>query len=82
MKKWQLQDAKAKFSELVKQAIAGNPQVVTLHGEPVVVVLSKMEYRKLTKPDTSLVDFFQNSPLRGINLDIKRDKSTNRDIEL
>ncbi|MBW2742647.1 MAG: type II toxin-antitoxin system Phd/YefM family antitoxin, partial [Deltaproteobacteria bacterium] len=55
---------------------------VTKHGKDAVVVLSIDEYKKLIKPKTSLLKFFQNSPLSKINLDIKRNKDLPRDIEL
>ncbi len=45
---WQLQEAKQKFSELVKRALNEGRQVVTRHGEDVVVVLSVAEYQKLS----------------------------------
>jgi len=48
MKTWQLQEAKAKFSELVEQAMDGEPQLVTKHGEKAVVVLDYEEYQKLS----------------------------------
>jgi antitoxin Phd len=44
---WQLQEAKAKLSELVQKAIDEGPQTVTRHGKDAVVVLSVKEYSKL-----------------------------------
>lgn len=82
MNKWQLQEAKAKFSEVVKKAVSKGPQMVTLHGQPIVIVLSQDEYNHLIAPKSSLVDFFQQSPLKGISLDLTRDKSTDRGILL
>ena len=41
MQTWQIQTAKARFSELVKQAAEDGPQEITLHGKPVAVVLSR-----------------------------------------
>ncbi len=79
---WQLQNAKNKFSNLVDKAQHNGPQVVTKHGKDAVVVLSIDEYKKLIKPKTSLLKFFQNSPLSKIKLDIKRNKELPRDIEL
>ncbi|MEX2585007.1 MAG: type II toxin-antitoxin system Phd/YefM family antitoxin [Balneolaceae bacterium] len=81
-KKWQLQDAKNRFSELVRKASEEGPQTVTKHGKDSVVVLSAEDYRKLEKPQTSLVNFFRSSPLTGIDLDTERDQSPTRDIEL
>ncbi|MEX1011828.1 MAG: type II toxin-antitoxin system Phd/YefM family antitoxin [Balneolaceae bacterium] len=80
--KWQLQEAKNRFSELVRKASDEGPQTVTKHGKDSVVVLSAEDYRKLEKPKTSLVEFFRTSPLSGMNLDTKRDRSPARDVEL
>ncbi|OGT30289.1 MAG: prevent-host-death protein [Gammaproteobacteria bacterium RIFCSPHIGHO2_12_FULL_35_23] len=82
MKAWQLQEAKAKFSELVKLANTDGPQNITVHGKSAVVVISKTTYDQLTKPKISLVKFLRKSPLMGLKLDLKRNKSYGRDIEL
>ena len=81
-KKWQLQEAKNRFSEVVRKASEEGPQTVTKHGKDSVVVLSTEDYRKLEQPKTSLVEFFQKSPLSKIEIDIKRDKSPARPIKL
>ncbi len=47
-KRWQLQVAKAKFSELFERAFTEGPQVVTRHNKEAVVVLSEDQFRKLT----------------------------------
>lgn len=78
---WALQDAKAQLSKLVKKA-QDSPQFITVHGDPSVVVISQKDYEALATPPGSLVDFFQNSPLQGLKLDLSRDKSPNRDIDL
>ena len=82
MARWQLQDAKNKFSEVVNDAILHGPQTVTRHGQDAVIVLSVKDYRKLSKPKNSLYEFFRNSPLRGVELDLTRDNSLGRDIDL
>jgi prevent-host-death family protein len=79
---WQLQEAKNRFSELVNRAIEEGPQTVTRHGEEIVVVLSKAEYNRLLKSQTSLLEFFRQSPLVGIELDLERDPSLPRDVDL
>lgn len=71
---WQLQEAKNKLSEVVERAIHEGPQAITRRGEEVAVVLSRADYQKLTKPKTSLVDFFSTSPLKDAELDLARDK--------
>ena len=79
---WQLQEAKNKFSNLVERAQNEGPQLVTKHGKESVVVLSVEDYQKITKPKSNLLNFLQSSPLSGASLDIQRDKSTSREIEL
>lgn len=82
MQSWQLQQAKAHLSELVKSASDGKPQEITLRGKPAVIVLSTEQYSKLLKPHVSLVAFLRKSPLVGIELTIQRDKSLPREIDL
>jgi prevent-host-death family protein len=53
---WQLQDAKARFSELVKRAREQGPQHVSVRGEPAVVVVSEEEFARLTSKRPSIVD--------------------------
>ncbi len=79
---WQLQEAKNKFSNLVDKAHHDGPQVVTKHGKESVVIIAIEDYQKLNKPKSDLVSFFKKSPLSDINLDLTRDKSSSRDIEL
>jgi prevent-host-death family protein len=75
MNTWQLQEAKNKFSKVVDNALHDGPQIITKHGTEVAVVLSVEEYRKLTVARKSLSNFFQESPLSGVDLDLSRDKS-------
>jgi len=82
MIKWQLQDAKNRFSELVRKAREEGPQVITLHGRDAVVVVSANEYGKLSRPRGNLVDFFRKSPLVGVELDLVRSLDTGRRIDL
>lgn len=79
---WQLNEAKKKFSKLIEKAQYEGPQIVTKHGKECVVVLSNDEYQKMVQPKTSLVKFFQESPLAKSALIIDRDKSMSRDVEL
>ena len=57
MQDWQLQDAKNRFSELVKKARDDGPQTVTVHGQRAAVVVSALEFDALIKPRMSFVDF-------------------------
>ena len=79
---WQLQEAKNRFSELVNKVLSEGPQVVTRRGEEVVVIVSNEEFKKLKKSQSSLLDFFRQSPLVGIELDLERDRSLPREIQL
>lgn len=79
---WSLQDAKNKFSHVVKDAQKEGPQIVTKRGIEAVVVLSIDDYRKFIKPKTNLVEFFQKSPLQGVELDFERNKAPSRKVEL
>jgi prevent-host-death family protein len=54
---WQLQDAKNRFSEVVKRGRDEGPQTVTLHGQRAAVVVSAQEFDALVKPPRSFVDF-------------------------
>jgi prevent-host-death family protein len=79
---WQLQEAKAMLSALIK-ATAEEPQIITVRGEETAVVLSMAEYRKFTPKKQSIVEFFQNSPWADVELDLERDKSYEmREIDL
>jgi prevent-host-death family protein len=80
---WQLQEAKNKFSEVVEEALSQGPQVITRRGAEAVIVLSCAEYRKLLASHKKLSEFFHQSPLVGIDLDLVRDRSDLRpDIAL
>ena len=50
MQDWQLQDAKNRFSEVVKRARDEGPQTVTVHGQRAAVVVSAQEFDALAKP--------------------------------
>jgi len=79
---WQLQEAKARLSELVKSAQQKGPQQITVHGKPAAVVLSQADYERLTRDKPSFLTFMRQSPLQGTKLNIERNKSTARDVAL
>ena len=75
---WKLQDAKARFSELVRRARAGKPQQVTIHGREAVVVVDpeRFEIRAKPKREETLAGFVERSKkYRGTPLNIKRFKT-------
>ena len=71
---WVLQDAKARFSELVRRVRSEGPQHVTVHGRDEVVVIAAEEFRRLRgeKSGMSLVEVMQSSPYRDIELTTTR----------
>ncbi len=79
---WQLQEAKNKFSEVVNKAVSGGPQVITRHGAETAVVISYEEYQRLRQSGTPLSEFFRTSPLAGTDLDLTRDKTASRPVDL
>jgi antitoxin Phd len=82
---WQLQTAKARFSEVFQLARSQGPQVITRQGKDAVVMLPIEQFDRLVvraRQPESLVKFFRESPLVGLELDLERDKDTGRDIEL
>jgi antitoxin Phd len=79
---WTLQDAKNRFSKVVEKAIVEGPQRVTKHGKEAVVIVSSEEWAQIQGRGLSLADFFLNSPLSGSLVDIPRDKSPIRTVEL
>ena len=79
---WQLQEAKAMFSEVVKAAAAA-PQIITVHGKETAVILSIAEYKKLASPRFTLFEFIQNSPLRDLELELPQRQPENmREVAL
>lgn len=82
MQSWQIQEAKARMSELIKRA-QEQPQDITSHGKSVAVVLSRSAFDRLSRAEGSLVDFMRRSPLYGADdVTLERDKSPNREIAL
>jgi antitoxin Phd len=72
MKAWQLQEAKAKFSEVVEAALQDGPQAVTRRGEQAVVIVSYEAFVALTQANTSLDDALAGAPEELV---IERDKT-------
>lgn len=82
---WQLQTAKARFSEIFRRALSEGPQVITRQSKDAVVMLSDDEYRRLVgkaHQPKSLVEFFRTSPLVGVELDLERVRDEGRDVVL
>ena len=82
---WQLQAAKARFSEVFRLARTEGPQLITRQGRDGVVMMPVEQFDRLVnraRQPNSLVQFFRESPLVGLELDFERDRDTGRDIDL
>jgi prevent-host-death family protein len=80
--KWQLQEAKAMFSEVIKAALL-RPQIITVRGKETAVILSCEEYKKLASPGKTFYEFIQSSPLRDLQLELpSRESEKMREVFL
>ena len=83
MHAWQMQEAKARLSEVVKLAESEGPQDITLHGRSVAVVVSRAAFERLSGNEFSLVEFMRQSPLYGLEeIEFDRDRSPTREVAL
>jgi prevent-host-death family protein len=78
--RWQLQEAKQRFSELIRSVEADGPQFVTRHGEEVAVVVSIAEYRHLREGGRDFKEFLQSGP--DVNLEVRRSALPARRVDL
>ncbi|EQD28403.1 prevent-host-death family protein, partial [mine drainage metagenome] len=81
---WILQDAKARFSELVRKVRSEGPQHVTVHGRDEVVVIAAEEFRRLKGGVTgrALINAMQASPYREMDIEPRRERLPVRDVVL
>ncbi len=80
---WQMQEAKARLSEVVKCAESEGPQNITLHGQSVAVVVSRAMFERLTGNEHSLVEFMRRSPLvEADDITLERNTSLTREVSL
>ncbi len=79
---WKLEDAKARFSELVRRAHVEGPQAVSVRGRRAVVIVDAEEYERLIapQPKLSLVEFLES--LHTAGLDLSREHDVGREVEL
>lgn len=83
--RWQLQTAKARFSELFRRTRSEGPQLITRQGKEGVVMIADEDYEKLVgkaHQPKDLWQFFRESPLVGLELEFERNKDSSRDIKL
>jgi prevent-host-death family protein len=79
---WQIQIAKARFSELVERTLKEGPQTVTRHGKPVAVMVPVDEYRRLRTGGRSLKALLADAPLEGVKIRRSRDRGRTVDFDV
>jgi prevent-host-death family protein len=82
---WQIQKAKAHFSEVIESAQTDGPQTITKHGRPRAVVLSVEEYEALARggrPEPDFKHFLLHEGPKFDDFEIERDKDAGRDVDL
>lgn len=81
---WRLQDAKARFSELVRRVHSEGPQHVTVRGREEVVVITAEEFRRLKGEGTGeqLIAALQASPCREVDIAPRSTPMPVRDVRL
>lgn len=84
-KKWQLQEAKNRLSEVVDLALTEGPQIVTRHGKEVAVVVSTADFAR-RRPGRgrrgTVVSFLRGLSFKGAHLELERSKDLDRELEL
>lgn len=78
---WQLQEAKAKLTQLINDSQL-EPQIISRHGVHESVVISLEQYLELCGAKENITTFFKKSPLYGLDIVFERDESSFRDMEI
>lgn len=81
MSSWQVQEAKQRFSEVLRHARSDGPQVVTRHGAEIAVVIDIDEYRHMSGAEADFKEFLRSGPDLG-ELDIRRSSEPARAVDL
>jgi antitoxin Phd len=79
--RWQLQEAKQRFSDVIRSSAEEGAQFVTRHGKEVAVVIDIEEYRRLTGQSMDLKDYLLAGP-KTDELEIHRSTEPSREVEL
>ena len=79
---WKLEDAKARFSEVVRRARSEGPQCVTVRGKEAVMIISAEDYKRMLPAEDRLplVDFLESLYAEG--LDLTREEDRGREVDL
>lgn len=79
---WQVQEAKQRFSEVLRMAEQEGPQVVTRHGEEVAVVVSMAQWREHMPTRPTLKDWLLNGPVADLEIERSRELGLHRIVDL
>ncbi|GII56769.1 hypothetical protein Pth03_51580 [Planotetraspora thailandica] len=82
MTAWQVQEAKQRFSEVVRRALDEGPQIVTRHGEEVAVVIDIAEYRRLREDSPDFSRFLLTDPDWSDDVEFPRNRDLPRGVDL
>jgi len=82
VKTLQLQEAKAKLSQIVAALENDGPTVITVRGREKAVLVAKRDYDRRIDRRKNLWSFLRDSPLRGAPFDFERDRSSARPVKL
>lgn len=80
--RWQLQDAKNRFSEVVEDALRDGAQIITRRGRETAVLVSFEQWMELSQPRGRLIDLLREAPKVPRGLDVERSKDTGRELLL
>lgn len=78
---WRLAEAKNRFSEVINKALSEGPQKI-IRRDDTVIILSKKDYERLTGKQTGFKDFLLNQTPKLDDLDLNRDNTQMREINL
>lgn len=79
---WQIQEAESKLGELVNLANTEGPQSITRDGIEAAFLVSPQDFHRTSAREESLLEFFQKSPLRDLNLERTDEPSREVDFEV
>jgi prevent-host-death family protein len=79
---WQVQEAKQRFSEVLRAAVSGEPQIVTKHGEEVAVVMDIAEYRRLRGESMTFMEYLRAEPSADESFEVRRAGDLPRGVDL
>jgi prevent-host-death family protein len=80
--RWQVQEAKQRFSEVIRAATAGEVQIVTRHGHEIAVVIEIEEYHRLRREAITFMDYLAADPHLDADLEVERSQDFPRDVDL